>query len=74
MKEKTSITLSKDLLAKVDGGAGTKQSRFAFIERVLRKYLRDRQRSKIHAKDLELLNRAADRLNREAEEVLEYCS
>ena len=72
MREKTSITLSKDLLVKVDQLAGSKQSRSAFIESVLRKYLRDRQRARVHAKDLELLNRAADRLNEEAEEVLEY--
>ena len=72
MKEKTSITLSKDLLAGVDRPAGSKQSRSAFMERLLRKYLKDRQRASIHARDLELLNRAADRLNREAEGVLEY--
>ena len=72
MKEKTSITLSKDLLARVDRLAGPKQSRSAFIERVLRKYLQDRRRTRIHARDLELLNQAADRLNREADEVLEY--
>jgi metal-responsive CopG/Arc/MetJ family transcriptional regulator len=72
MKEKTSITLSKDILVKVDRLAGSKQSRSAFIEGVLRKYLRDRRRAQIHAKDLELLNQAADRLNVEAEEVLEY--
>lgn len=72
MKEKTSITLSKDLLARVDRLAGSKQSRSAFIERVLRKYLKDRQRAKIHARDLEILNQAADRLNQEADDVLEY--
>ena len=72
MKEKTSITLSKDLLAGVDRLAGSKQSRSAFMERLLRKYLKDRQRVSIHARDLEFLNRAADRLNREAEGVLEY--
>jgi metal-responsive CopG/Arc/MetJ family transcriptional regulator len=72
MKEKTSITLSKDLLARVDRLAGPKQSRSAFIERVLRKYLQDRRRARIHARDLELLNQAAERLNREADEVLEY--
>ena len=72
MKEKTSITLSKDLLARVDRVAGPKQSRSAFIEGVLRKYLRDRQRAKIDARDLDLLNQAADRLNVEAEDVLEY--
>lgn len=72
MKEKTSITLSKDLLARVDRLAGSKQSRSAFIERVLRKYLKDRRRASIHARDVALLNQAADRLNREAEDVLEY--
>ena len=72
MKEKTSITLSKDLLARVDRLAGSKQSRSAFIERVLRKYFQDRRRASIQARDLELLNQAADRLNREADEVLEY--
>jgi metal-responsive CopG/Arc/MetJ family transcriptional regulator len=72
MKEKTSITLSKDLLARVDRLAGSKQSRSAFIERVLRKYFQDRRRTSIQARDFELLNQAADRLNREADEVLEY--
>ena len=72
MKEKTSITLSKDLLARVDRLSGSKQSRSAFIERVLRKYFQDRRRTSIQARDLELLNQAADRLNREADEVLEY--
>ena len=72
MKEKTSFTLSKDLLARVDRLAGSKQSRSPFIERVLRKYFQDRTRTSIHARDLELLNQAADRLNREADEVLEY--
>jgi len=72
MKEKTSITLSKDLLARVDRLAGSKQSRSAFIERVLRKYFKERRRARIHARDLERLNQAADRLNREAEEVLEF--
>jgi metal-responsive CopG/Arc/MetJ family transcriptional regulator len=72
MKEKTSVTLSKDVLAQVDRLAGAKHSRSAFIERVLRKYLRDRARAAVHARDLQRINHAADRLNREAAEVLEY--
>ncbi len=72
MKEKTSITLSKDLLAKVDRLAGSKQSRSAFIERVLRKYLRDRARAARHSRDFIRINRAANRLNREAADVLDY--
>jgi metal-responsive CopG/Arc/MetJ family transcriptional regulator len=72
MKEKTSITLSKDLLAKVDRLAGSKHSRSAFIEHVLRKYLRDRARTALHARDLARINRAADGLNLEASDVLDY--
>ena len=74
MKEKTSITLSSEVLAKIDDLAGAKLSRSAFIERVLRIYFRDRSRRKIHARDLERINAAADRLNSEAEDVLTYQS
>ena len=72
MKEKTSITLSKEVITQVDKLAGSKESRSAFIERVLRKYMRERTRAALNARDLERINRAAGRLNREAAEVLEY--
>ena len=72
MKEKTSITLSSDVLAGVDRLAGSKFSRSAFIERVLRRYLRERARTKAQARDLQRINQAAERLNAEANEVLEY--
>jgi predicted transcriptional regulator len=72
MKEKTSITLSPDVLAKVDQLAGSRLSRSAFIEGVLRIYFRERIRRKIHARDLERINAAAGRLNSEAEAVLTY--
>ena len=72
MKEKTSITLSSDLLAQVDRDAGSKLSRSAFIEGVLRLYFRERTRKRIHARDLERINAAADRLNAEAEDALSY--
>jgi metal-responsive CopG/Arc/MetJ family transcriptional regulator len=74
MKEKISITLSSDLLAQVDRLAGSKLSRSAFIERVLRIYFRERTRKQIHARDLERINAAADRLNAEAEDILGYQS
>jgi metal-responsive CopG/Arc/MetJ family transcriptional regulator len=72
MKEKTSITLSSEVLAKIDSLAGSKVSRSAFIERILRLYFRERARRKIHTRDLERLNAAADRLNSEADDVLSY--
>ena len=72
MKEKTSITLSKEVLRSVDRLAGSKQSRSAFIESVLRRYLRERAKAALQARDLERINNAADRLNLEAAEVLDY--
>jgi metal-responsive CopG/Arc/MetJ family transcriptional regulator len=72
MKEKTSITLSSDILARVDQVAGSKFSRSAFIEHVLRNYFRERSKRRIHARDLERINAAADRLNSEAADVLDY--
>jgi metal-responsive CopG/Arc/MetJ family transcriptional regulator len=74
MKEKTSITLSKDVLAGIDRLAGSRHSRSAFIERVLRKYLRERARNAAHARDLARINDAAAKLNAEAMDVLTYQS
>lgn len=72
MKEKTSIALSRELLAGIDQLAGPRGSRSAFIERVLRRYLRERARAQAHARDLERINQATDRLNSEASDVLDY--
>lgn len=72
MKAKTSVTLSQEVLAQIDRLAGSKQSRPAFIESVLSSFLRDRRKAALHARDLARINRAADRLNREAADVLEY--
>jgi mRNA interferase MazF len=72
MKEKTSITLSKEVLAAIDRAAGSKQSRSAFIEAVLAQYLRKRARAQVEARDLELINKAADELNAEVEDILHH--
>ncbi len=72
MKEKTSITLSRDVLAGIDRLAGSRHSRSAFIERVLRRYLQQRVRAAAEARDLERINTASDLLNSEAADVMEY--
>lgn len=72
MKEKTSITLSREVLQGIDRLAGSKHSRSAVIERVLRRYLRERRRAETQMRDLERINRACDQLNAEAAEVLDY--
>jgi len=72
MKEKTSVTLSTKVLAGIDRHAGTRMSRSAFIEQVLQRYLAMEERARSDARDLELLNKAADKLNGEMEDVLDY--
>jgi metal-responsive CopG/Arc/MetJ family transcriptional regulator len=71
MKEKTSITLSHEVLSVIDRIAGPKQSRSAFIEKVLREHIRAKARAERDARDLEIINRNAKRLNRDAEDGLE---
>ena len=72
MKKKVSITLSADVLGKIDQLASSRHSRSAIIEVVLQNYLRQRERADGDAQDLELINAAADRLNQEAAAVLDY--
>ena len=71
MKEKTSITLSPEILVGIDRLSGSKRSRSAFIEDVLRQYLRECLKAERRARDLAILNRYADELNRDAEDGLE---
>lgn len=72
MKRKISITLPSHLLRHVDELAGTTRSRSVVIEQLLRNFLQERSRRKVHARDLSRINRAASRLNHEAADVLTY--
>lgn len=74
MKKKISITLSSDVLARVDKLAGSTRLRSVVIERAIRNELRQQDSAVDEAADLELINGAADQLNIEAEDVLEYLS
>jgi metal-responsive CopG/Arc/MetJ family transcriptional regulator len=71
MKEKTSITLSREVLTGIDRIAGSKQSRSAFIEAILLRYLKERSRARREARDLAIINRNAEQLNRDALDALE---
>ena len=71
MKVKISITLSEELLNDVDRAAGS-ESRSAFIEGVLRSFLRRRALSQEQDRDRQILDRVASALNDEASDVLEY--
>lgn len=70
MKVKTSITLSRDLLDAIDARA--RRGRSEFIEIAVRAFLDRTSREERDVKDIEILNRRARQLNREAADVLGY--
>jgi len=73
MKVKTSITLSEELLKTVDRRSKQqKRTRSDFIELAVRSFLQQLIREEQNARDLEIINRRAEALNKEAAEVLEY--
>lgn len=72
MKVKTSITIDEDLLKAIDKAATRARSRSQVIEDAARAFLVRKARADREARDLAILNRAADDLNREMEDVLAY--
>lgn len=69
MKVKTSITLPSALLEEIDQSY---PNRSAFLELAARSYLSRATTMARDAADAAILDRHADRLNREAEDVLAY--
>jgi len=69
VRVKTSITLPEELLKSIDRADF---NRSAFIERASRAYLARLEKARREAKDAEIINRNATRLNQEAMDVLEY--
>lgn len=74
MTEKISVTLSREVLSGIDRLIGKRRSRSAFIEAVLHQHLRDLVRAQRDRRDIGIINRHAEKLNREAEDTLEYQS
>ena len=72
MKVKTSLTLSEDLIRRIDEEFGGHKNRSEFIEKAVRDYIEREIRKEKDLKDLAILNKKAARLNREAEDVLSY--
>ena len=66
------MTLPEDLLQSLDRMAGAQGSRSRLIEEALRDMLERRAEAARNVRDLEIINRNADRLNDEAQEVLTY--
>jgi metal-responsive CopG/Arc/MetJ family transcriptional regulator len=74
MRIKTSVLLSEDLLAEIDERVRQHhEDRSDFIEAAVRAFIARPAAPKVQGSgDLEILNRNAERLNLEAEDVLSY--
>lgn len=69
MKVKTSITLSGEVLALIVQRRAEFPSRSEFLERAARAFLAQLARTEAERRDLAIINRNADELNAEAEDV-----
>ena len=72
MKLKTSVTLSEDIMKRLDRASTKDESRSQTIERLVREGLAARARQVADARDLALINAHAEALNAEADDVLTY--
>lgn len=71
MKTKTSVSLSKPILDRIRKLPG-RPTRSEVIEDALVLYFKKREGLERDQKDREILERHADRLNKEAAEILEF--
>jgi len=69
VRVKTSITLPEELLGRLDR---LDKNRSALLERAALAYLARIEREERDRRDVEIINRNAERLNREAGDTLEY--
>ena len=69
MRVKTSITLPKELLGRLDR---VDKNRSFLLERAALAYLTQLEGQVRDQRDIEIIDRNAERLNREAMETLEY--
>jgi len=72
MRVKTSVTIDERVLKAIDKATTPARSRSRLIEDAAREFLARRARSAREARDLAILNEAADALNQEMNDVLGY--
>ena len=72
MRVKTSVTIDERVLRAIDKTTTRHKSRSRVIEDAAREFLARRNRTAREARDLEILNQAADDLNREMNDVLAF--
>ena len=71
MRVRTSVTLPKELLIKIDALAG-KNKRSKIVESALRDYVAKESRKRLNKRDIEIINKNADLINQQVEETLEF--
>ncbi len=72
MKVKTSITVSQDLLNAIEQLGGRSKNRSSFFEAAMWAYLHQLEGETQAEQDIEIINKNAGRLNKEAADVLTY--
>jgi metal-responsive CopG/Arc/MetJ family transcriptional regulator len=72
MKLKTSLTLSEDLVEKLDRLAGPNESRSSFVERILRDFVKGRAQARREAREVAAINRHAAQLDAEMKDALSF--
>jgi metal-responsive CopG/Arc/MetJ family transcriptional regulator len=72
VKIETFVTLSEDVLRDLDRLVDKHRDRSDLIEVALREYLSGRAKEIRDARDRDIINKNAEELNREAEDVLSY--
>jgi metal-responsive CopG/Arc/MetJ family transcriptional regulator len=72
MKTKTSLTLSGDLIARIDKLAGSKISRSSYIEQILRDFVDGLAQARKDAREVAAINRHAAQLNAEMSDALSF--
>jgi metal-responsive CopG/Arc/MetJ family transcriptional regulator len=72
MKIKTSLSLSEELVARLDRLAGPNVSRSAFVEQILREFVEGRAQARRDAREAAAINRHAEQLNAEMADALSF--
>jgi metal-responsive CopG/Arc/MetJ family transcriptional regulator len=72
MRVKTSVTIDEEVLRAIDRAATPSRSRSRILEDAARDYLIRQARVARDSRDRELIDRVADALNDEMEDVLSY--
>jgi len=72
MKVKTSVTLAEEIVEELDRMTGEGSNRSQMIERAVAEFIERQRRQIRETRDLGILNRSAEELNKEIDDVLSY--